>query len=288
MKKNSSAARRLCFICLLALLALALRPPPAIAQTAAKPEEAPAAAADKQRVVKVPILVYHHVMPSVPNGSRGLRRLTVTAEAFDQQMKYLQDNGYHVITFAALSDAVDHGRELPSQPVIISFDDGWEDQFPNALPSLEKYHYPATFFIVTNYIGYRSFMSWPQLQALLDKGMTIGSHTRSHPRLGRITDPDVLWNEIAGSKQVLEANLEISVHDFAYPYGSYNDTTVAMVGWAGYRTARACCSGAPDLLNNVYALKAIMAPNDLASFMKYLGVRAVAKPRIQTGRSPLS
>ena len=287
MKKKSSAFGRFGLACLVALLALAPRPSPA-APPDAPAAEAPAPAPDRPKPTKVAILVYHHIRPSIPDGSRGLKRMTVTVETFDQQMKYLQDNGYHLITFAALSDAVDHGSELPSQPVIVTFDDGWEDQFANALPTLEKYRVPATFFIITNYIGYRSFLSWPQWQALLDKGMTIGSHTRSHPRLGRIVDPEALWREIAGSKQVLEANLEVSVRDFAYPYGSYNDATEAMVGWAGYKTARACCSGVAGTLGNVYALKAIMAPNDLASFAKYLGARTMAKPQSHTGKSPLS
>jgi peptidoglycan/xylan/chitin deacetylase (PgdA/CDA1 family) len=273
------------------LLAIALRPVPAAPQEAAPTSAPTPPAAGKPPAIstlRVPILVYHHIRQPAANGSRGLKRLTVTPEAFDQQMKYLQENGYHVVTFAALFDAAEHGGELPAHPAVITFDDGWEDQYSNALPTLEKYHYPATFFIVTNYIGYRSFLSWRQLQVLLDKGMTIGSHSRSHPRLSRITDPEILWHEIAGSRQALEANLEASVNDFAYPYGSYNDETQAMVGWAGYKTARACCSGVAAPLNGIYALKAIMAPNDMALFAKYLGMPAVAKPRGQNGRSPLS
>ena len=150
----------------------------------------------EKRTAKVPILVYHHISQSAPEGSPGLRRLTVTAEIFAQQMQYLQDNGYHVITFSDLADYFEKGRELPTLPVIISFDDGWETQFEYALPSLEKYHYPATFFVVTNYIGRPSFISWPQLQTLLTDGMVIGSHSRSHPRLSKIKDSEELWDKI--------------------------------------------------------------------------------------------
>jgi peptidoglycan/xylan/chitin deacetylase (PgdA/CDA1 family) len=227
----------------------------------------------EKRRVKVPILVYHHVSQSVSEGSPGLRRLTVTAEVFDQQMQYLQDNGYHVITFSALSDYFEQGQELPTLPVIISFDDGWETQFEYALPSLEKYHYPATFFVVTDYIGRPGFISWSQLQTLLTDGMRIGSHSRSHPRLNKIKDSAKLWDQIYNSKTILETQLEAPVEEFAYPYGSYNAKAAAAVKLAGYRAGRGCCSGIAHTSGNVFTLKAVMVPNDMENFKKYIGGR---------------
>ena len=228
-----------------------------------------------KRTSKVPILVYHHVSQSAPEGSAGLRRLTVTADVFAQQMQYLQDNGYHVITFSDLADYFEHGRELPTSPVIISFDDGWETQFEYALPSLEKYHYPATFFVVTNYIGRPGFISWPQLQTLLTDGMRIGSHTRSHPRLAKIKDPEKLWDQIYNSKTILETQLETSVEEFAYPYGSYNPKAAAAVKQAGYRAGRGCCSGISHTSSDIFTLKAIMVPNDMEKFIEYIGAGGV-------------
>jgi len=207
----------------------------------------------EKRTAKVPILVYHHVSQSISEGgSSGLRRLTVTAEIFAQQMQYLQDNGYHVITFSDLADYFEKGKELPTLPVIISFDDGWETQFEYALPSLEKYHYPATFFVVTDYIGRRGFISWPQLQTLLTDGMRIGSHSRSHPRLTKIKDAAKLWDQIYNSKIILEAQLEASVEEFAYPYGSYNAKAAAAVKQAGYRAGRLLFWGRPYIWRRLF------------------------------------
>ncbi len=243
----------------------------------AEPPTAPAIVLDqpsaqpRKRTAKIPILVYHHISQSVSDGSRALRRLTVTADVFAQQMKYLQDNGYHVITFSALADYLEQGRELPTLPVIISFDDGWETQFEYARAALEKYHFPATFFIVTDYVGRPGFITWSQLQILITEGMRIGSHSRSHPHLNRITSPSELWDQIYNSKTALETQLESPVEEFAYPYGSYNAATVAVVKQAGYRTARGCCSGIAHTSTDVFALRAVMAPNDLAKFEKYLG-----------------
>ena len=214
------------------------------------------------------ILVYHHVRQSLPDGSRIERRLTVTTEMFDQQMRYLQENGYHVITFATLIDSLKSGSELPEKSVIISFDDGSEDQFEYALPALEKYHYRATFFVVADYVGSPGFLSWLQLQRMRSEGMEIGSHSRSHPHLDKISNPNVLWDEIYTSKRIIENQLGVTVEEFAYPYGSYDANTVATVRLAGYKAARACCVG--QVQTDEYALRAVMAPVDLAKFVKYL------------------
>ena len=240
----------------------------------------------EKRTAKVPILVYHHISQSASEGSPGLRRLTVTADVFAQQMQYLQDNGYHVITFTELADYFEHGKELPTLPVIISFDDGWETQFEYALPTLEKYHYPATFFVVTDYIGRPGFVSWPQLQTLLTDGMRIGSHTRSHPRLAKIKDPEKLWDQIYNSKTILESQLETSVEEFAYPYGSYNAKAAAAVKQAGYRVARGCCSGIAHTSRDVFALKAVMVPNDIEKFAEYIGPGRVRTAGTERGASP--
>jgi peptidoglycan/xylan/chitin deacetylase (PgdA/CDA1 family) len=254
-----------------------------IMMVAAEPEPSTTPAVDSQqppvlpekptppekRRTKVPILVYHHIRLT-SDGSRGLRRMTVTAEVFGQQMKFLQDSGYHVITFSDLADYFEQGRELPTLPVIITFDDGWVTQYENALPFLSKYRFPATFFVVTNYIGHPGFISWPQLQTLLTEGMKIGSHSLSHPRLAKIADPTLLWDQIYNSKVILESQLEVPVAVFAYPYGSYNTTAVDMVKAAGYRVGRGCCSGVAHTSTDVFALRAIMAPNDLTKFQKYI------------------
>jgi len=239
-----------------------------------------------KRTAKVPILVYHHVSQTVSEGSPALRRLTVTADVFAQQMQYLQDNGYHVITFSDLADFFENGKELPSLPIIISFDDGWENQFDYALPSLEKYHYSATFFVVTNYIGRPGFISWPQLQTLLTDGMKIGSHSRSHPRLNRIKDSAKLWDQIYNSKAILESQLETPVEEFAYPYGLYNAKAAAAVKQAGYRAGRGCCSGIAHTSSDVFTLKAVMVPNDMEKFVEYIGAGGVRTAGTEHAANP--
>ena len=254
-------------------VAMAAEVEPSTPPTSEREHQSPCA--DKRSTVEVPILVYHHIRTSIPVGSRAERRLTVTVEMFDHQMKYLQENGYQVITFADLVECLKNVGDLPLKPVIISFDDGWEDQFVYALPSLKQYHYTATFFVVTNFVGFRGFLSWSQLRTIVAQGMKIGSHSRSHPYLNEISNQGILWDQIYTSKQILESQLGVAVDEFAYPYGSYNAATASTVRLAGYKTARACCVGRAQ--SDVFALRAVMAPNELGKFERYLGGRSALR-----------
>lgn len=219
--------------------------------------------------ISVPIVVFHIVRPSYPNDSQSVRDMAVTPETFDAEMKYLGDAGYHVVTFAGLEAYFEHGTRLSSNPIIISFDDGWSDQFDYGFPILKKYHYPATFFVFTNAIGRPGFVSWDNLRTLLSAGMSIGSHSRSHPFLMKISDPAVLWDEISGSKDILEKNLGTTVEVFAYPFGRFDATTTAMVKKAGYALGRGdLYYGYEQRKSERYDLSALNAPTTAESFAR--------------------
>jgi|CXWL01.1.fsa_nt_gi peptidoglycan/xylan/chitin deacetylase (PgdA/CDA1 family) len=220
--------------------------------------------------MKIPILVYHIVRPSYPTDSKGVRALAQTPEVFDAQMQYLADAGYHVISFTALEKYYLEDAPLPTRPIVISFDDGWSDQFKYAFPILQKHHYTATFFVFTNPIGRRGFLSWDNLQTLVAAGMTIGSHTLSHPFLNKVTDPNILWSEINASKNVLEKNLGITITEFAYPFGQYNASTTELVKRAGYSSARGdyVMQGAKQTVEQLYTLSALNAPTTLELFVR--------------------
>jgi len=185
--------------------------------------------------VDLPILVYHHVRPGSTSA------LFVSPEEFDKQLKYLQDNGFHTISFGDLADSLEKGKPLPLHPVIISFDDGWENQFEYGFPILQKYHDTATFYVVTNYLDQGNFMTTEQLKTLVAAGMTIGCHTRSHPNLTSL-GRERAGDEVAEAKAILEAD-GFKIDTFAYPYGAYNKRVVDMVENAGFRSARTTDGG---------------------------------------------
>jgi peptidoglycan/xylan/chitin deacetylase (PgdA/CDA1 family) len=224
------------------------------------------------QAVEIPILVYHHVVPG-----RASPLLYVTPEGFEQQLRYLESNGYRSVSFADLADCLDYGAPLPERPVILSFDDGWENQFQYAFPLLQKYGFSATFFVVTGYLDHSNFMTVEQLKTMLAAGMVIGSHSRSHPALPSIGTPQRLKDEIAGSKAWLEEQLGVAIDTFAYPYGSYTQATVAAVRAAGYRTARTVDGGTHATPDNVQTLPAVIFPQYVSHYRANVEVVAAGR-----------
>lgn len=219
-----------------------------------------------QRDAQTPILVYHIVRPAYPSDTREIRQFAVTPELFDQQMAYLQNNGYHVMSFAPLEAYFAGGPALPPHAVIITFDDAWEDQYIYAFPILEKYHYTATFFIPTNFPDHPGFISWNQLRTMSQAGMSIESHSESHPYLSLITSTSTLWNEIDGSKLILQKELGITPTEFAYPFGEFDPQIIALVQQAGYKLARGDYLSTHNSAAQRYALGVVNAPTTMTAF----------------------
>ncbi len=230
----------------------------------------PASAPAHEKKLLLPILVYHIVRPSYPSDSAAVRAIAVTPQTFDAQMEYLKSTGYHVVLFSDLEDYFAGSAPLPSRPVILSFDDGWSDQFTYAFPILQKYKYRATFFVFTNAIGHKGFLTWDNLHTLVSGGMAIGDHTRSHPYLTRLTSASKLWDEINGSKQLLDQRLGISTHEFAYPFGRYDPAIVSLVRKAGYRSARGDFYSGEQSGDRLFELSAINVPTTIARFESLL------------------
>ena len=97
----------------------------------------------------VPVLNYHQI------NDRDENSLTVHTDEFDEQMKYLSDNGYHAITPEEMMDAWENGTPLPEKPVILTFDDGYVDNYKNAYPILEKYNLKGTIFLISDFAAER-------------------------------------------------------------------------------------------------------------------------------------
>ena len=163
----------------------------------------------------VPILVYHRVSDTDKNP------MTLKVADFDAQMKYLVDNGYHVIAPDDLLDAWATGKALPAKPIVLTFDDGHMDIYNNVFPILQKYNMRATVFVVTDHMGMKDYLTWDIARALQAGGyIDIESHTMSYKDLTTLKG-DKLWNEIYGSKQAIEWALKKPAKFIAYPEGKY-------------------------------------------------------------------
>lgn len=219
----------------------------------------------------VAILVYHKILtidPQVAQKHTSLKKFNVDPEIFREEMSYVIDKGYTVLTMHDLLARVREGN-MPEKPLVITFDDGWKSQYQNALPVLNFYNLPATFYIYTGVVGSPAYMNWDELKDLVARGMEIGGHTKTHPRLTKV--PLLRLNsELSESKTLLQNKLGILVTDFAYPYGDYNDLVIKAVKQAGYLSARTSKQGLPNDFKDLYQLKVIYAPNTLESFKRVL------------------
>jgi peptidoglycan/xylan/chitin deacetylase (PgdA/CDA1 family) len=187
------------------------------------------------RVIRVPILMYHRIDRQSPGLTALTRTLTVTTSNFTAQMKWLAHNGFHALREEQLFAALFQHARLPSKPILLTFDDGYRDVFTHALPVLMRLHLAATAYVITGRISSAdpSFLTWQELRRAELGGIEIGSHTATHRPLPQLS-PTTIARELATSRRTLERHLGHPVQWFAYPYGSFNQATVAAVRRAGY------------------------------------------------------
>ncbi|MCB8818246.1 polysaccharide deacetylase family protein [Desulfosporosinus shakirovi] len=193
-----------------------------------------------QKAQAVPVLYYHSVMLEEGNEVR------MPPDQFAAQMAYLQEKGYESVTLDQLYQALYKGGVLPQKPIVITFDDGYEDNYATAFPIVKKYGFTAAVFMVSSYIGGEGFMSWSQLRELSANGWEIEGHTVNHPYLSQVDKTTVL-NELMNSKETLEEGLGKSVGFFAYPYGDFNADVAQAVKQTGYLMAFTTDRGWADL-----------------------------------------
>jgi len=230
--------------------------------------QAPETASDQ---ASVPILIYHSIRPYRARDLAGVRKYITTPEALDAELAYLKENGYVSIDFDDLQNWLQLGKALPPKPVIICFDDGPETQYTYALPLLKKYSYTATFFLFTNAIGRKHYLSWDQVIDLSSEGMQIGCHSRFHPYLTKIRNEKRLWDEIYGAKKRLEAHLGKPVTAYAYPFGQYNEHIVELVKKAGFTCARGTYPGIVHSREDLFTLTGLIRTVNLGSLVISLG-----------------
>ena len=225
----------------------------------------------------MPILMYHRV-GSEPTAEPAITRaLTVPPTVFDAQMRFLHAAGYHAITAAQLYAALEQGRPLPPRPVLITFDDGYRDVLWNASPELARLHMPAVAFVITGRIsdGDPSFLTWPEVQLLEQRGFTIGSHTVHHLELTLLPPREAL-TELVLSRRALERHLHRPVQLFAYPAGRVDTQVLRLVRKAGYVLAVTTAPGDVQRASEPFLLHRyeVLATTGVAGLKAMLGGRA--------------
>ncbi|MBU1127658.1 MAG: polysaccharide deacetylase family protein [Candidatus Omnitrophica bacterium] len=171
-------------------------------------------------------------------------------------MKFLADNGYSVIAMAELAEAISNGKQYLPHTVVITFDDGFEDNFTYAFPVLAKHGMPAVMFLITGYVDRKDgYLTWDQVRLMQKNGITFGGHTRNNVYLPSITDTAGLRDEIAGSREDIKENTGAVADIFCYPTGGFNEEIKEVVKNAGYKAACTTNRGPARLNRDIYALK---------------------------------
>ena len=179
----------------------------------------------------IPVLNYHQVEPKDGNP------LTLWPEQFEAQMEYLAAEGYTTITIDEMMDALENGSSLPEKSVIITFDDGYADNYEYAYPILKKYGFKATIFLIYDFTNtYPNYLTWDQVAEMKDSGLIhFESHTMTHANLAELTSVDELRHEIADSHDLLSEKIGYDMHYIAYPGGRVNEEIERITSAAGYR-----------------------------------------------------
>ena len=185
----------------------------------------------------VPILMYHSVRPiDFKTANAFVSSLTLPPTEFERELIYLKSRGFTSITMRDLALHLQGEQDLPAKPVVLTFDDGFMNDYQYALPLLKAYGFTGTFFIITGLVGKPEYMTWEQVIDLTRSGMEIGSHTITHPDL-TVVAPAVRDQQLSVSKRTLDEKLGVQITSLSYPGGAFNADVEAAARRAGYEVA---------------------------------------------------
>ncbi len=203
---------------------------------------------------EVLILMYHSI-----EEKRGLLTPFLSASEFEEQMRILVEYRFETIS---LDDFVAYRHneiELPQNPIILTFDDGYLDNYLYAFPILKKFGFTATFFLIADFIGDEAqgkYISWSQVIEMRRGGMSIGSHTLNHPYLTELTLLSIKA-QLEDPKRIIEGKLGEEITSLAYPYGDFDWDIERLTKEAGYKIAVSSEPGMNDQDTSLFKLKRI-------------------------------
>lgn len=176
--------------------------------------------------ITAPVLMYHHVEDLTKATADGHAGLTVSPDIFDSQMAYLGNRGYRLISADELiGDLVSHVN--PGKVAVVTFDDGYEDNYQNAFPVAKKYNIKLNIMLATGLLENNDFMTWDQIKEMAGSGLvTFGNHTWSHYSLPNGDDAKI-DSEIKTSEQQIKDHVGYAPTYIAWPWGSYDNRTIS-------------------------------------------------------------
>jgi len=209
------------------------------------------------RTTQVPILMYHYL--SVPPEDADIYRqdLSVSPGLFVEHLNLLWNEGYHTISLYELLNHLTIGAPLPEQSVVLTFDDGYRDNYEHAFPLLLRWNMSATFFIVSDFIDNQNprYVTWDMVRTMYTAGMSIEAHSRNHASLKNSNVPFLGWQ--ARELERIEQEIGVRPRFISYPAGEYDDLTISVFWnsnfWGGVTTQ----PGATHSNNKLFELRRV-------------------------------
>ena len=196
------------------------------------------------------ILMYHMISPHLPKNKSKFNRLRITPETFEKQLHWLHTHHWQTMTMAEIAEC----QTIPPKTVVLTFDDGYANNYIHAFPLLKRYNMKATIYIITerfhqnwatdkdtklssDELNSEAMLTHEMIHEMIDSGLIeIGSHTKHHVNLPTLSS-EQQEEEIAQSKVIIEQQYGIICKSFAYPFGFFNTTSVSLVQKYGYTSA---------------------------------------------------
>ena len=190
---------------------------------------------------RIPILLYH----SIDNTGSVI---SILPQDFRAQMRYLCRAGYRTIRLSEYLEYMNGNRKPSEKMVVITFDDGFRNNYIEAFPILKKYGFTATIFISTSHVGKRSswesdvflpelsMLTWDEIKEMSDYGIEFESHACRHCFLSRLSDAEARY-EMTESKRIIEKKTGHRVQFFCHPYGDWSADTKRLAKECGYKAA---------------------------------------------------
>ena len=214
--------------------------------------------------VNIPILMYHSISDDNPENN-----LLVPPDMFDEQMKWLSENGYTSMNLDEALNSMETGL-VPKKPVVITFDDGYSDNYKSAFQSLKKYNLKATFFVITNGVDDGYYMSSDMLKEMQSEGMSIENHTSNHLELDKLSREDA-YNSIKDGQDFLRNVIGAKANYLCYPVGKYNSETIEIQEELGIKAGLTTQEGISSISDGLHELKRVrIYPMDIQTFSKVI------------------
>jgi peptidoglycan/xylan/chitin deacetylase (PgdA/CDA1 family) len=177
-----------------------------------------------QKRLSIPVLMYHSIAEERESGIRAYYRTSTSPTVFRSHMELLHREGYRVCSPAEAVQMLADPNHPVVKAVVITFDDGYRNNYEAAFPVLNEFGFGATIYLPTGYIGDstvefkgRECLNWNEVREMQKYGITFGSHTVNHPQLDGL-DKSTIEMELKDSKSAIEDKIGSAVDSFAYPY----------------------------------------------------------------------